>query len=532
VDFDQALEAVLATCRGHLLDVNGSIRLRIDQQRSPLFDFSDHPTAGAGDNIVDGSFTAWHKDTREVANRLELMFRDTENNFAVMTKLWNHEPQQARTGRVIAAKLHLGNMPQHQAERVGNYLLTRAIDNNLYCRFRGTPASLAVMPGDVVRVKHDAAPWSQETFGDGLFQSFEVLEVTELPDETREFLLRVYNPNTYPDTAGPTQNLIGTTVLRRPLPPPQPEVWNLTANLDGELRLSFSIPRSADYRTGDLELLADEELERVVTSPASSFGTGDTSIAVTSSAGFLVGDYVNAGTEILQIVGPGVEDSPPTSNTWQVARGLKGTDPVAGAWILYRLTERRLHFAFPAGYTLAHPTLDLANGEYYRLRFRPGRMRILYGALRITGIGGTTDPLERTFNVVGASEPIVPGTLPGLRVADGGYLLFHVEGGLVEGGNGLVPIEVQGSHSIGIVYAAVEVGPALLPIQLQLKLDDVAFGPVGEIPVPNIPGDPSGSGVFLSGAAKGNVGGQKVSLELLQVGVGEPGQNLRVYLTV
>jgi len=213
VNFDQALLALLSTCRGQLLDTDGTIQLRIDQERAAIFDFDMN-------NIVEGGFEVSYKDTRGLANRLELLFRDTDNALAVMSMLWNHQPQQARTGRVIGAKLYLGNLPQQQAERIGNYLLTRSIDNNLFCRLRATCASLAVMPGDVVRVKHDAAPWSQAAAGEDLFQAFEVLEVTENRDETRDFLLRVYNAATYPDTAGPSQNLVDTTVLRRPPPPP------------------------------------------------------------------------------------------------------------------------------------------------------------------------------------------------------------------------------------------------------------------------------------------------------------------------
>src|SRR5262249_36056868 len=126
VDFDQALLALLSTCRGQVLDTEGTIKLRIDQARPPIFDFDMN-------NVVESTFQVWYADTRAAANRLEMLFRDTENGLTVMTKLWNHEPQQERTGRVIPAKIYLGNMPQTQAERIGNYILTRMIDNNLYC---------------------------------------------------------------------------------------------------------------------------------------------------------------------------------------------------------------------------------------------------------------------------------------------------------------------------------------------------------------------------------------------------------------
>lgn len=215
VDFDEALAALLITCRGALMDADGLISLRIDQTRSSVFDFSDHPTAGGGDNIVAGTFEAWRKDTHAEPNRLELLFRDTNNGFQVMSKPWNHAAQQTAVGRVIPAKVQLGNLQQQQAERIGNYLLTRAIDNNLFCRFAATQKSFKVMPGDVVRVKHDAAPWTQAAGGSGVWQTFEVLEASERPDGTRQLTCQQYSATTYPDTAGASANLVSTTFLRR-----------------------------------------------------------------------------------------------------------------------------------------------------------------------------------------------------------------------------------------------------------------------------------------------------------------------------
>lgn len=526
VNFDQALLALLSTCRGLLLDTEGTIKLRIDQARTPLFDFDMN-------NIVEGSFAATYKDTRELANRLELLFRDTDNDLTVMTKLWNHEPQQSSTGRVIGAKLYLGNLPQHQAERIGNYILTRSINNNLYCRLRSTPASLMVMPGDVVRVKHDAAPWSQAAAGDDLFESFEVLEIAENPDETRDFLLRIYNPNTYPDTAGPTQNLIGTTVNRRPLPPPKTESWHLTANLGGELRLSFAIPRNADYRVGDLTLLADEEWERTRTTLTTGFLETETTLTAASSSGFRVGDYINIGSEVLELVGPGVREVPPISETWEVARAQKGTQAVAATAgdSIYRLTERRIHFVLPPGYSLAHPTLDLANGEYYVQRFHIGRLRILHAELSFTGLGGVSEAVEQTFALLGAYEPNVAGSLPGLRTSVGGTGTMQFWGPLAVGDDQIPPMVLPPNVSIGLISADVEKAPTGQPIRLQLKLDGSDIGPVIEIPVWTS-GEPVGSGIVFSGSQLGNVGGSRLSVNILQVGSVDPGENLTVVVRV
>jgi len=526
VNFDQALLALLSTCRGQLLDTEGSIKLRIDQERTPIFDFDMN-------NIVEGSFEVSYKDTRESANRLELLFRDAGNNLAVMSKLWNHSPQQARTGRVISAKLYLGNLPQQQAERIGNYLLTRSIDNNLYCQLRSTPASLKLMPGDVVRVKHDAAPWTQLAAGEEMFQAFEVLEVEENPDETRDFLLRIYNSGTYPDTAGPSQNLIGTTVNRRPLPPPKTESWRLSANLSGELRLSFAIPRNADYRVGDLTLLADEELERTRTTLNASLSVSATTLTVASASGFRVGDFINIGTEIVKLEGPGVNEVEPTSDTWQVARAQKGSAAAAASAgdSLYRLAERRIHFVLPPGYSLAHPTLDLANGEYYVQRFRIGRLRILHAALSFTGLGGVSEAVEQSFAVLGAFEPNVAGTLAGMRTSSGGMGTLQILGPVTTGSDLVMPLVLPHGVSIGLVNAAVAKAPTGQPIRLQLTLDGANLGPEAEIPQ-WVSGEPVGSGIFFSGAQQGNAGGMSLGLKILQAGSGDPGEDLTVMVRV
>ncbi|MGH9783380.1 MAG: phage tail protein, partial [Terriglobia bacterium] len=520
-DFDQGLAALLATCRGLLLDTAGAIQLRIDQTRSSVFDFTM-------DNIVEGSFSTFYQDTRGTANRLELVFRDLDNDFALMTKLWNHEPQQARMGRVIPARLHLGNLPQHQAERIGNYLLTRAIDNNLFCRLRGAPASFALLPGDVVRVAHDAAPWSQNAFGDSRFERFEVVEVTENPDETRDFLLQFYSDLTYPDTAGPTQNLIGTNVRRRPqTPPPEPEHWELSAFPRGHVWLKFQIPRGADYRTGDLTLLADLELERVASTLAASLASGDTTAQVASQAGLLVGDFINIGEEILKIVGPGVEGATPISSVLQVARAQKLSEPRASAsgQAVYRLAERNLHFVLPPGFTLARAL------RTHTVDFRPGRLRILHAALRFTNLAGISEAVELPFWAEYEINQALFGTLPGLRASVGGLGTIQVPGPLATGSDLAMPLMLPESVSIGLIYAQAAKSPFGGPIGIQIKIDGVPYGEVGQLPGV-ITGGPTPQFVWVSGAAKGNVGGKAVSIEITEVGSSDPGEDLTVFVTI
>jgi hypothetical protein len=337
-----------------------------------------------------------------------------------------------------------------------------------------------------------------------------------------------------PGTIGPPGGAIVGTL-------PTPSVWHLTANLDGDLRLSFNIPgsdtvgavvdsslnaggsgyldggiytlvggdnnctvivlaspvlggaitgyrlvnpgtgysagtfsltgpgggssgsidvtavqESADYRFGDLELLIDDEKNRIETSLASALGSGDSTMAVNSSTGFLVGDYVGVQTEIVKITGPGTDGQQPTSTTWTIDRAQKltsaGTAVIAD--LVFRLINTPIHWSIPPGYTLDHPTGDLATGPYYVLTFRPGRMRILYASLQLFGPSeGATNLLEQGFDQF-AYEPIVPNTLPGLRAADGDYGLIQVDGNISVTSQAASSLKLPGTPmTIGVIYA-------------------------------------------------------------------------------
>jgi len=257
-----------------------------------------------------------------------------------------------------------------------------------------------------------------------------------------------------------------------------------------------------------------------------------TTITVGDSSGFRVGDYVSIDVEILKILGPGVAGAQPTSTTWQVARAQKLTQATTAgdSALLTSLVEVPLHFVFQPGYTLAHPTGNLADGPYYNLAFRPGRLRILYASLQFAGLGGLSDLVELSFDIYGAFEPFVSGTLPGLRSSDGGYGLIEVFGGLEASAQAANPLIIPDSATLGVVYAAVERAPVGQDIQFQLKRDGANFGPIATIPAGD-PEEASGTGVFFSGATTGNVGGSEFTVQILQVGSDpvEPGHDLRIY---
>ncbi|MBI4463576.1 MAG: hypothetical protein HY647_02625, partial [Acidobacteria bacterium] len=204
---------------------------------------------------------------------------------------------------------------------------------------------------------------------------------------------------------------------------------------------------------------------------------------------------------------------------------------VSGAAV-YRLTERHLHFVLPPGFTLERPE------KKHTMDFRPGRMRILHALLQFTGLGGVSEPVELPFwaewEVV--TGPTIFGALPGLRASAGGLGTIQIPGPLATGADLAMPLILPEDVSIGLIYAQAakspfDLGGGVGRIGIQVKVDGQNYGPVGLLPGV-ITGGPTGQLVWVSGASKGNVGGQAISIEITQVGTDDPGEDLTVYVTV
>ena len=271
----------------------------------------------------------------------------------------------------------------------------------------------------------------------------------------------------------------------------------------------------------------DLELERVETTLASDLGTEDTVAAVASQAELLVGDFLNVGEEILKIVGPGVEGATPTSATLEVARAQKLSELRAANTgdVVYRLTERNLHFVLPPGFTLARAL------RQHTVDFRPGRLRILHAALRFTNLAGASEAVELPFWAQYEINAALFGTLPGMRASAGGLGTIQIPGPLATGEDLAMPLMLPEGVSIGLVYAQAAKSPFGGPIGIQVKIDGAPYGPVGHVPGV-ITGGQTPQAVWVSGAAQGDVGGKAVSIEITEVGSSDPGEDLTVFVTI
>ncbi len=204
---DQALDRLLSACRGFLTDYAGKISLRVDKARSSVHDFTM-------DNIGDGSFRWENSDTGRRPNRIVVKFRDTGNNHQFVEKMVDDEAHQDKVKRITRAELDLGNSTYGQAFRIGKYLLSRSTALPELVRLRGLLDSFHLLPGDAVRIKHDAAPWTYVS-GNPDFKDFEVLECTDLPNEERDLLLQEYSAAIYTDDEETSQALQSPAVQAR-----------------------------------------------------------------------------------------------------------------------------------------------------------------------------------------------------------------------------------------------------------------------------------------------------------------------------
>ena len=209
------LERILSTGRGYVYDDGGKIQLRADQDRPAVHTFSNA-------NIVRGSFRHWNRETRTAPNRLRVEFRDIENDYRLNSILIDREWHQELTGKVTEKKIDLGDTYQQQARRIGEYYITRAVDDQAMVALSGMQDCVHLQPGDPVEVEHFDAPWN------GL-KKFEVIEISEAADETRELLLQEFDVNAFLDTSEPRQ-LVDNGVIVGPLTIPAGKVTALNAS--------------------------------------------------------------------------------------------------------------------------------------------------------------------------------------------------------------------------------------------------------------------------------------------------------------
>jgi hypothetical protein len=106
-------------------------------------------------------------------------------------------------GRTLKVEVDLGNSTAERAERLAQHLRLRTLGlpRQLRCRLLpDTPGVLDLLPGDVVTAPDDL-DYTRT-------REWEILDITDEPDGSRQLFAREYDESVFVDTAGPQQILV------------------------------------------------------------------------------------------------------------------------------------------------------------------------------------------------------------------------------------------------------------------------------------------------------------------------------------
>jgi hypothetical protein len=203
-DLNAALTAILAQCRGFLLQEDGKFKIEIDAPRSSVFTFTSA-------NIVEGSLSITKRSTREMTNRLVLKARDPDSgqgdhtkDFKPWQKNLDDEPQQDFIGRMISQDVDFGAQTPERCERLGRYMLDRTLKLDDRGSLQAIIDAGVLSPGD-----RCLGPLDQDFVS---ARDYEVIEIADNPDGTRELQLQKYDESVFSDTAETQQAAEDTNI--------------------------------------------------------------------------------------------------------------------------------------------------------------------------------------------------------------------------------------------------------------------------------------------------------------------------------
>ncbi len=161
--FDEFLRSVLFTCNGGVQDVNGQLVFFCIDDLDPSFDFTEY-------NIKKNTFKFYPRFTQQellqLPNRFIADGRDLDSRYlqAFDPPLYYDLPElQAIAGRVIEETVIVGNTTRWQGlKNLAHYAKLKTAP--LVAEFEGLPATLAVLPGDLVTVTQSIPDWDSKQF--------------------------------------------------------------------------------------------------------------------------------------------------------------------------------------------------------------------------------------------------------------------------------------------------------------------------------------------------------------------------------
>ncbi len=204
-DLLRALEWVLLQGRAYLLERGGKLAPFADAPRASLLTVDS-------DSIGFGSLQLGARPLQSAANQFIFRYRaldsgagcnDPRADFQPQMKEVADEGHQDQVGRIIRAEVDLGNSTGERAERLAEYLKRRTLTLSHTLSLQllpDAPGALDLLPGDVITAPADLDATST--------RDYEILEISDEPDGSRQVVALEYSPNIFVDTAGPQQQLV------------------------------------------------------------------------------------------------------------------------------------------------------------------------------------------------------------------------------------------------------------------------------------------------------------------------------------
>lgn len=186
-------------------------------------------------NIVENSFEAYRKSVYDKPNYLRASFRNINDEYYEIA--YSNSDRQALRDQAKAlidpGLLPFGVMTQSLSDRILETQMRLTSDLDLFVTAKGQAGSFAVAKGDLVRLSHDVPGWR---YADPPI--FQVIEETFEPTvgdngsaDERSFVLQIYSPDFYSDTAhGPIAGTVRSTLASPFTPPPVATSLVLTPN--------------------------------------------------------------------------------------------------------------------------------------------------------------------------------------------------------------------------------------------------------------------------------------------------------------
>lgn len=161
--FDDFLRQVLFSCNGAFQDAGGKLKFFSIDDLTHSFDFTES-------RILKNTFKFSPRFTQQellqLPNRFIANGRDLNSRYieAFDPQVFIDLPElQQLAGRIIEEVVTVGNTTRWQAiQNLTHYAKVRT--TNLITEFEAMPDTLQVLPGDLVRVSHSVAGWSNKQF--------------------------------------------------------------------------------------------------------------------------------------------------------------------------------------------------------------------------------------------------------------------------------------------------------------------------------------------------------------------------------